>query len=103
MDSTGTRGKKMRRFWRLLAGGSICVMALTVRGSSGSGAKAPACDLTQLQLRDSTVNQGLGSYDRLVLREEKLLRLYFSLPSCAPSGAIIKITDGTLNATGGGA
>jgi Tol biopolymer transport system component len=92
----------MRRLWRLFVGGILAwMLVFGTLASAGSGAP-PACDLTQLQLRDSTVNQGLGSYDRLVRGKETLVRLYFSMPTCADSRSSIQITGGTLSATGAG-
>jgi Tol biopolymer transport system component len=92
----------MRRLWRYFGGGIVAaIVVFGTLASAGSGA-GPACDLTQLQLRDSTVNQGLGSYDRLVRGKETLVRMYFSLPSCASTSSSIQITGGTLSATGAG-
>ena len=54
----------------------------------------------QPPVADSTVNQGLGSYDRLVRGKETLVRLYLSMPQCARFDASIQITGGTLRATG---
>src|SRR5215211_8966942 len=96
---------RMTRSLRLVYGVILGVLALTVLASPGSGAKPPpaTCDLSQLQLRASTVNQGLGSYDRLVRGKETLVRLYFSLPQCATSsGQSIQITGGTLNVSRSG-
>ncbi len=93
----------MRRFRRqFIVGGVGVVAVLGALTSAGSGAP-PACNLTQLQLRDSTVNQGLGSYDRIVRGKETLVRMYFSMPSCHDNNDSIQITGGTLSATGGGA
>ena len=63
---------------------------------------APTCNLIP-QLRDVTINQGLGSYSPLAWGKDTLTRLYLSQPSCAPSGALIQITGATLTIAGGGA
>jgi CSLREA domain-containing protein len=54
------------------------------------------------QLRDVTVNQGLGSYSPLTWGKDTLVRLYMSQPSCASTGSLIQITGATLSVTGGG-
>jgi CSLREA domain-containing protein len=54
------------------------------------------------QLRDVTVNQGLGAYSPLVNGKETLARFYLSKPSCAGSGASIQVTGGTLAVKDGG-
>ena len=87
---------------RLLGSGIIaCAVMFGLLASSGSGAPPSSCNVGDLQLRSSTVNQGLGSYDRLVRGKETLVRLFLSLPSCAPSGASLQITGGTLTAKNG--
>ena len=91
---------------RLLGSGIIaCAVMFGLLASSGAGAPpAPTCNVGDLQLRSSTVNQGLGSYDRLVRGKETLVRLFLSLPQCATSsGQSIQITGGTLRVSGGGA
>ena len=54
------------------------------------------------QLRDLTINQGLGSYTPLAWGKDTLVRLYMSQPSCAASGALIQVTGATLTVAGGG-
>jgi CSLREA domain-containing protein len=54
------------------------------------------------QFRDITINQGLGSYTKLVQGKETLLRAYLSLPSCASSTATIALKGGSVTVTGGG-
>ena len=57
---------------------------------------APAsCSLVP-QLRDVTITQGVGSYALLARGKEALVRLHLSLPSCAPAGASIAFTGGTV-------
>ena len=93
----------MRRIRRQLIVGGVGVIAMFgLLASAGSGAP-PSCDLTQLQLRDATINQGLGSYDRLVRGKETLVRMYLSMPSCHDNNDSIQITGGKLTASGGGA
>jgi Tol biopolymer transport system component len=91
----------MRLVRRLVCGSALVLLAAFATASIG-GTAPPACDLTQLQLRDSTVNQGLGSYDRLVRGKETLVKMYFSLPACHDNNDSVQITAGTLSATGGG-
>ena len=64
------------------------------------GAATAPCNLVP-QLRDVTVNQGVGAYSPLVNGKETLVRFYLSMPSCAASGNLIKITGGTLTLSGG--
>lgn len=82
----------------------VLVAGLIAVGSS-SGAttqKAPACNLVP-QLRDVTINQGVGAYPVLVNGKETLVRFYLSMPSCAGSGASIQVKEGTtLTVSGGG-
>ncbi|MBA2527553.1 MAG: CSLREA domain-containing protein, partial [Pyrinomonadaceae bacterium] len=82
----------------------VLVAGLIAVGSS-SGAttqKAPACNLVP-QLRDVTINQGVGAYPVLVNAKETLVRFYLSMPSCAGSGASIQVKEGTtLTVSGGG-
>ncbi len=82
----------------------MLVAGLIAVGSS-SGAttqKAPACNLVP-QLRDVTINQGVGAYPVLVNGKETLVRFYLSMPSCAGSGASIQVKEGTtLTVSGGG-
>ena len=92
----------MRAMRRLTSSGIIVLAVMFgLLASSGSGAPPSSCNVGDLQLRSSTVNQGLP-YDRLVRGKETLVRLFLSLPQCAPSGASIQITGGTLRATGAG-
>jgi CSLREA domain-containing protein len=87
-------------------GGAAALVAavLLVTGSGGAPAlgAAPACSLAP-QLRDITINQGLGSYAPLAWGKDTLLRLYMSQPSCAASGSLIQVTGATLTIAGGGA
>jgi Right handed beta helix region len=85
--------------------GALCVITMAVVasaiGASMTGAqRPPACNLVP-QLRDVTVNQGVGAYSPLVNGKETLVRFFLSMPSCAGSGASIQITAGTLTLSGG--
>ena len=60
-----------------------------------AAAPPPPCTLLP-QLRDVTINQGVGAYSPLVNGKETLVRFFLSMPSCAASGAAIQITGGTL-------
>ena len=76
------------------------VVAGIVVGAS-QGAQAP-CVLVP-QLRDVTINQGVGAYTPLVNGKETLVRLYLSMPSCAASGSLIQIKEGSTLTVSGGA
>ncbi len=62
---------------------------------------APACGLVP-QLRDVTVNQGLGSYQPLARGKETLVRAFLSLPQCAATGSSIAVTGGSLSIASAG-
>jgi hypothetical protein len=64
-------------------------------------ARAASCELVP-RLTDSTVNQGLGSYDPLVRGKEALVRFFLAAPSCGP-GDFIELTSASLEVSGGGA
>ena len=72
----------------------VVIAALRASATPAAPGAAP-CNLVP-QLRDVTVNQGLGGYSPLVNGKETLVRFYLSMPSCAGSGASIQITGGTL-------
>ena len=76
----------------LVAGGVLTWTA------PSTAALLPTCLLTP-QLRDATVNQGLGSYadGPLVRGKTTLVRLYLEMPACADAGDYIEITSATLN------
>lgn len=61
--------------------------------------RAVTCTLAPV-LRDKTINQGVGSYARLVRGKETLLRFYLSLPSCAPAGSSIAVKSARLTLSG---
>ena len=73
-------------------------LSLTLIPSSTLG--APPCALVP-QLREVTINQGLGSYPKLVQGKETLVRAYLSLPSCASSTSAIRIVGGALTVRAG--
>ncbi|MDQ3379964.1 MAG: right-handed parallel beta-helix repeat-containing protein [Actinomycetota bacterium] len=81
----------------------LAATLIAVGSSLGATAqKAPACNLVP-QLRDVTINQGVGAYPVLVNGKETLVRFYLSMPSCAGSGASIQVKEGTtLTVSGGG-
>jgi CSLREA domain-containing protein len=79
---------------------AVVATVLAIGGGSTALA-APTCNLVP-QLRDVTINQGLGSYSPLAWGKDTLVRLYLSQPSCAPTGALIQVTGGTLTIAGGG-
>ena len=83
---------------------ALAVAALLggVGGGAALGAGSATCTLAP-QLRDLTINQGLGSYTPLAWGKDTLFRLYMSQPSCAANGALIQVTGATLTVGGGGA
>src|SRR5262245_5929795 len=72
---------------------------LALGGSVRTATSAPVCNLVP-QLRDVSINQGVGSYSPLEYGKETLVRLYLSMPSCAPSGASVQVTGATLSVSG---
>ncbi len=75
-------------------------VVVTVAAGFGAGTPSPAdaqtaCALVP-QLRDVTINQGLGSYPRLARGKETLVKFFLSLPSCAPAGSSIVRTGGSM-------
>ncbi len=87
---------------RRVAAAVVAVVALLGGyGTTATVAEAQvACPLVPT-LRDVSINQGLGSYPRLARGKETLVKLFLSLPACAPSGASIARTGGTLQVTAG--
>lgn len=81
----------------------LLVLVGSLVGSSLTGAAPPppTCNLVP-QLRDVTINQGVGAYSLLVNGKETLARFFLSMPACAAAGASIQITGGTLIVSGGG-
>ena len=72
------RGEKTKRTQAVLGAVAALVVATTLGGGGGVAlGAAPACNLAP-QLRDLTVNQGLGSYTPLAWGKDTLLRLYMS-------------------------
>ena len=95
-------GKAGDRRWVRLGSGvlGVLVVAALVGSLTASSTRAapppPECNLVP-QLRDVTINQGVGAYSPLVNGKETLVRFFLSMPSCAGSGASIQITGGTLD------
>src|SRR5215218_9553831 len=80
-------------------------LVVVVAAGFGAGTSAPAdaqvaCPLVP-QLRDVTINQGLGSYPRLTRGKETLVKFFLSLPSCAPTGSSIVRTGGSMQVRSG--
>ncbi len=69
-------------------------LCLPQAGLQSAGAAA-TCTLTP-QLRDFTVNQGVGSYAVLTRGKETEVRLYLSKPSCAAKNQAMSLTGATL-------
>ena len=83
---SGLRGVRNGRTHAVV--GVVAVLAVAALLGGGGGAAlgaAPGCNLAP-QLRDLTINQGLGSYTPLAWGKDTLFRLYMSQPSCAASG-----------------
>src|SRR3954454_8330881 len=84
-----------------IAAAIVLVAGIVAVGSSvRTASSATACNLVP-QLRDVTINQGVGSYSPLQYGKETLVRLYLSMPACAASGASIQVTGATLSVNGG--
>jgi len=91
----------IRRAAALVAVVLLAGSALVVAGTTAAG--AATCTLAP-QLRDITINQGLGSYTPLAAGKTTLVRAYLSLPSCAGTGAAIEVRGGSISvAVPGGA
>jgi Tol biopolymer transport system component len=60
----------------------------------------PSCGLVP-QLRDVTVNQGVGSYPRLARGKETLVRFFLSTPRCADADDSVRITGGAMTVSQG--
>jgi hypothetical protein len=96
---SGPWGRSVGGWLRVLA--LVALAAVFVLPTQGADAqKAPPCNLVP-QLRDVTVNQGVGAYTPLVNGKETLVRFYLSMPSCAGSGASIQIRAASLTLSGG--
>ncbi|MCV0404200.1 MAG: CSLREA domain-containing protein [Chloroflexi bacterium] len=88
---------------------SVFVLSLFIANSPAHAARpvrptpTPAvCDLIP-ELRDVTINQGVGAYSPLVRGKETLVRAYLSKPACASSTDIIELVGATLTVTPGSA
>src|SRR5439155_5044985 len=92
----------MRTSWvrRVTASVGSMAMVVGVVATTATPASAASCTIAP-QLRDVTINQGLGSYTPLAAGKTTLVRTYFSLPSCAGNGAGIEVRGATLTVTGG--
>lgn len=103
MTGDGARRPVLNR-GRFLALAMLVAVSAAVfsQGAEGQKAKTPPCVLAP-ELRDVTVNQGVGAYSPLVNGKETLVRLYLSMPSCAASGALIQIKEGSTLTVSGGA
>lgn len=82
-----------------LAVTALMLIGGTVVAGATPGSAANTCTLTP-QLRDVTINQGLGSYALLTRAKSAIVRAYMSLPSCAGSGAAIQVTGGSIAVAG---
>ena len=77
----------------------VVIAALRASATPAAPGAAP-CNLVP-QLRDVTINQGLGGYSPLVNGKETLVRFYLSLPQCAVSKPRSRSWAGTLTLSGG--
>lgn len=80
---------------------AVAMVALAPQVGQTFAAGTTGCTL-QPAVRDTTVNQGVGSYAKLTQGKDTLVRLYLTMPSCAASTDTIVITGGTLDIAGGG-
>lgn len=91
-------GRSIRGRWAPLL---AIIPALAGALPLASGARvghAAGCTLTPT-LQDFAVSQGVAAYKPLVRGKDTLVQLYFTLPSCANPGDIIKITGGALTSS----
>ncbi len=105
-DSTWPRRARRTSAAFLLV--SVFVITLFIANTPAQAAKpvrptpTPAvCNLVP-ELRDVTINQGVGAYSPLVRGKEALVRAYLSKPSCASSSDVIELVDASLAVTAGG-
>ena len=84
-----------------LAVGVATAVPLALTSTAGTAAAADACLVPQV--RDAMVSQGLPSYAKLTSGKTALVKYFLSAPSCAPAGASIRITGGSLSLSTGGA
>ncbi len=73
----------------------VAVALCLPQGAQQAATAAGTCTLTP-QLRDFTVNQGVGSYAVLTRGKETLVRLYLSKPSCAAKNQAMNLTAASL-------
>src|SRR4051794_31313484 len=102
-DASRARAGRPARAGRRLVLLTALLTALTFFSPVGTGGvdAATTCPALVPQLRDVTVNQGVGSYPVLVRGKETLVRAYLSLPSCTARGASISVTGATLTVLNG--
>jgi hypothetical protein len=91
--------KPRRAWWAVGSFLGLVGLVLATAAQSPSAAPAP-CSLVP-QLRDVTINQGLGSYPTLVRGKETLVRYYLSLPACHDSNDSIELRSATFAARRG--
>lgn len=75
--------------------------AAALVGVPASAAQATPDCILQPELRDITVNQGVGTYAELVRGKETVVRFFLTKPSCAATGDVIELVSASLTATGG--
>src|ERR671917_353081 len=75
--------------------GALAFAALVLLATLPACFPQPSCGLVP-QLRDATVNQGVGSYPVLARGKETLVRFYLSTPRCADADDVVRITGGSL-------
>ena len=94
-------GRLQRRHRKAEAAFLVVVLLAALGRADVPDAAGAPCNLVP-QFRDVTINQGLGSYTKLVQGKETLVRAYLSLPSCAGSTSTISLVGGALTVSGGG-
>ena len=83
-----------------VAVGAAATVPLALTSSAGPAIAADAC-LTPV-VRDVMVTQGLPSYAMLTSGKTTLVKYFLSAPGCAPEGASIQITGGSLSLSNSG-
>jgi hypothetical protein len=81
----------------IVLAGAAAVASMVGAASPGTGAPCTP----QPQLKAATINQGLGSYARLVRGKQTLVRGYFGLSCGADVGASIRVESASLRVKNG--
>lgn len=86
--------------WRATVIGMLAAGALAFPITGAAAGSTADCTM-QPVVRDHTITQGLGSYAELTPGKDTLVRLYLSMPACAPADAEMQLTSATIAAQSG--